>query len=114
VLADDRDVLDVLLFEVGVIDEQEPACLAALRVYDSMVEQIELAIMVDLDYQGLVETLREGVDVDPQQEVRHQVRVEVIHDERTDAVFVWLCAHLRGCRQKVWHPKKVGYVDQEP
>jgi len=49
VLTDDRDVLDILLLEVCVIYQQEPACLPALRVDGRMVEQIELPVMVHLD-----------------------------------------------------------------
>lgn len=110
-LTDYRDVLDVLLLEVCVINQQEPACLPALRVDYRMVEQIELPVMVHLDDESLVETLCEGVNVYAKEEVRHQVGVEVIHYEGADAVLVGLCTHLRSCREEVGDTEKARDVD---
>lgn len=91
-----------------MVYEEEATSFSTLRIYLGVIVEVQLAVMVDFYDDGLIEPFGIGIDIDSNQEIWHQVRVEIINDKGRNSVLIRLWAHLSRHRQQI------RYINQLP
>ncbi len=64
-----------------MVKDQEPTVAPTLWVQQGMIREIELPVMIDLKYDGIVHGFLVRIDIDADGKVRVMIMIQVVHYE---------------------------------
>ena len=83
-----------------MVKDKEPTVTSTLWVQQGVIREIELPVMIHLEYDRVIHGFLIRVDIDADGKVRVMIMIQIVHYERSDFEVEWLGRARGGLRDQ--------------